>query len=875
MTNGWQIQAVNGEQAQTTSVEQPSDVVDEPITLEEEWVAEEIDEVESGVRRRWIDWLVPSTAIIAMSAWTGFFGWAFREDILAGGSPEQWIGWTINWSVPMLLISVFWLLSMRNSRREAERFGDTAQMLRRESEALEARLTVVNRELSLARDFLGSQSRELDALGRVATDKISTHAEALQNLIQDNGAQVDAIASVSDTALSNMEKLRDELPVISNSARDVSNQIGQAGRTAQEQLGQLVSGFQRLNDFGMASEKQVSALQQSIAATLTKFGDQLDTVEQAAQARFAMLETKGEEFRVEWDGREVKALAAMRKRTDDVRHAIATMADELADKETAQLGHLESRLEILREENDSIARKFAADHNQAMTDLRYRKNTFESELSEAIGKLEALDKQVVGASRKRITALNEEAAKFDGQLTARNAKFMEDVAKFQEEFETREAQTSELLRQRLGQLDDIVSERTQAQSDRIEKIVTQGNEISSKMTELGALLETIESKSVSTREMVDEGLGTFNSKLSAARDELGDTGQSLNDLTETGVRLLEIIQSGASECRDALPQAISQAVGELQGIEAQAISLKGNIDAVHERSAGLSDYVIAARDTLSEADGAIDAFNDKMNESSGENLTRISNLRGALSGLESESERVAAKANQELTDAIGGLEEAAKRAFTAIEMDTGEQLQALAKEIGAKASASIEQSLRAESEDAIERLEEASARSSEGAIETTKQLRDQLTKVNELAGNLEERVSRAREKAQEQVDSDFARRMALITESLNSNAIDIAKGLSEEVSDTAWAAYLKGDRGIFARKTVRLLSNVEAREIMDLYESDHAFRENVSRYIHDFEGMLRNVLSTRDGNALGVTLLSSDIGKLYVALAQSIERLRE
>jgi len=115
----------------------------------------------------------------------------------------------------------------------------------------------------------------------------------------------------------------------------------------------------------------------------------------------------------------------------------------------------------------------------------------------------------------------------------------------------------------------------------------------------------------------------------------------------------------------------------------------------------------------------------------------------------------------------------------------------------------------------------------------------------------------------------------LITESLNSNAIDIAKGLSQDVSDTAWAAYLKGDRGIFARKSVRLVSNIEAREVVELFEADHDFREHVSRYIHDFESMLRNVLSTRDGNALGVTLLSSDIGKLYVALAQSIERLRD
>jgi hypothetical protein len=48
----------------------------------------------------------------------------------------------------------------------------------------------------------------------------------------------------------------------------------------------------------------------------------------------------------------------------------------------------------------------------------------------------------------------------------------------------------------------------------------------------------------------------------------------------------------------------------------------------------------------------------------------------------------------------------------------------------------------------------------------------------------------------------------------------------------------------------------------------------VNRYIHDFESMLRRILADRDSSALGVTMLSSDMGKLYVALAQAIERLR-
>ena len=84
-----------------------------------------------------------------------------------------------------------------------------------------------------------------------------------------------------------------------------------------------------------------------------------------------------------------------------------------------------------------------------------------------------------------------------------------------------------------------------------------------------------------------------------------------------------------------------------------------------------------------------------------------------------------------------------------------------------------------------------------------------------------------------------------------------------------------GARGGAEYAAVRLLDAGEARQIASLYDSDVAFREQVNRYIHDFEGMLRTMLSTRDGHAIGVTLLSSDMGKLYVALAQGIERLRD
>ncbi|OZA57895.1 MAG: hypothetical protein B7X78_09190, partial [Sphingomonadales bacterium 39-62-4] len=227
-----------------------------------------------------------------------------------------------------------------------------------------------------------------------------------------------------------------------------------------------------------------------------------------------------------------------------------------------------------------------------------------------------------------------------------------------------------------------------------------------------------------------------------------------------------------------------------------------------------------------------------------------------------------------VSGAIAQLTDAAGKAGEELRASTAGEVEAIAERLGEQSSAALAKVLQGRAAELIGRLEEAIDAAASASRETAIQMRDQLTKVDELAGNLESRVNRAREKAEEQVDNDFARRAALITESLNSSSIDIAKALSVDVSETAWASYLRGDRGIFTRRAVSLLENAEAKAVQSHYEAESEFREHVNRYIHDFESMLRQLLSTRDGNALGVTLLSSDMGKLYVALAQGIERLR-
>jgi len=266
-------------------------------------------------------------ASLTAIAWTVFFVWANRGVMMTGATPPQWIEWTGQWSLPILLVAVAWLIGMRSSTREAGRFGDAARALGLESAALEERLVHVNRELSLAREFLAAQSRELDYVGRSAAERISEHAGALQALVVDNGAQVEAIAGVSATALANMSELRDNLPVIANSARDVTNQIGGAGRSAKAQLADLVAGFERLNEFGQASERQVLSLRERIDGALEDLNAFSETMDANNAARNAALREEAEAAHAELAAREAEILDAIRARGNPLREELVAAHD--------------------------------------------------------------------------------------------------------------------------------------------------------------------------------------------------------------------------------------------------------------------------------------------------------------------------------------------------------------------------------------------------------------------------------------------------------------------------------------------------------------------------------------------------------------------
>lgn len=815
MNGGSSIRAVEQDGAVTDGQPQTRAEETRPSYPEEDWLLDEESEVADRAPL-FASPLATAVAALALIGWTALFVLGRGPQDFAALGPAGWSEAIVAWSVPALLILFAWYAASQRLGRQSARFRATAKAAAVDVAELETRLSAINRELSLAREFLTQQTRELESHGRVAASRLSQNADRIEALVAENGEEVERIARVSETALANMAKLRDDLPVITNASRDAANAVGSAGERAHGALDTLSSGLSRLNEYGEAGERHVEHFRDQVDQTLTTLGDRVTELEAMADARFTALREQSESFRSELDGREVEALAAA-----------------------------QGRIERLRER-----------------------------LTDAIGEVQQIDEQAMGSAQSRLASLREEAERIDESMKARDREFVDWVDARRTRLEEIERQALEALERRLADIDAGLAERRENHERLAHEIAEAGTDAADQLATASERIAAIADRATTARDTILDATGSLQGRLESGSTGLEELNVTLAEATEAGVRLLELIQAGANHSRDVLPAAMETAEARLEALRENGEKLRRTIDEGADRSERLSAYVIETRDKGEEIFGVADRIDDRLSQTRDTMTENIAALRTALALLDEEAGAVSESTANRLSEAVEQLDSSAEKARGLLSHFVENEGREIGAQIGSNASEAVGAAMRTQADEALAELREATTRSADAARDAARQLRDQLSLVNELAGNLETRVSVARERAEEQVDNDFARRVALITESLNSNAIDIAKGLSSEVTDTAWASYLRGDRGVFTRRAVRLLDNRQAREIAELYDEDEDFRDNVNRYIHDFEAMLRTLLSTRDGNALAVTLLGSEVGKLYVAMAQALERLR-
>jgi hypothetical protein len=449
------------------------------------------------------------------------------------------------------------------------------------------------------------------------------------------------------------------------------------------------------------------------------------------------------------------------------------------------------------------------------------------------------------------------------------------------------------IAQASGDIDAILSnsqEQIQSSLSELRKALGDvGSQTEQEEARIRAMIATISAHIDSSAQQiseVDRVATDQTSKLAFAVSALGEStrtvGSALTDnqlvtqqLIDQSHKLLESLGTANHEISETIPASmdvlslqLSDGVAQIKSALTNAESLEQLSGSMLEKLNGLEQIIATQRDS-------VDALMTQSDAHFAARHDQVDALGSSLRQTQSLLQEMSDEANGQLVTALLRVRESTRAAAESSRKILDDELAHISEQLTEQNRTALANALDAQVASMNAAVREAIERNVELSEAATGLVVKQLAELGEMTTTLEGRIADSKNSFESVQDDSFARRMVLLTESLNSTAIDVTKILSNDITDTAWASYLKGDRGVFTRRAVRLIDSKEAKIIANHYGNDSEFREHVNRYVHDFEGIMRLLLSTRDGNAIGVTLLSSDIGKLYVALAQAIERLRK
>ncbi len=119
---------------------------------------------------------------------------------------------------------------------------------------------------------------------------------------------------------------------------------------------------------------------------------------------------------------------------------------------------------------------------------------------------------------------------------------------------------------------------------------------------------------------------------------------------------------------------------------------------------------------------------------------------------------------------------------------------------------------------------------------------------------------------------DFLQNASSILDKLQTFSIDMAHIFTPKAEDMLWKKYYEGDKAVFMRYITRMINETQHKQIKDLYLNNIEFQQAITRYMTEFEDMTKMVQNEDDNKLLMSILIGSDIGRLYMVLADVLRR---
>src|SRR3954452_2048905 len=543
--------------------------------------------------------------------------------------------------------------------------------------------------------------------------------------------------------------------------------------------------------------------------------------------------------------------------------------------------------EQLRTAGTESARK-TAQFGQQVNDLTEKTREADQIVAEATDRLAARLAEIESAGAAASGRVNEAEAGLSGALDALLERTSATLIEIRSGIDVQSSAVAALVEQASAGIGKVGAETSESLANNLEhansslegmanRVAEQERASERMVAEIDRGLAMIDQRFAELASHGDERANNFLGSLTRARGELdtlatmaSSQDDAIGSLADRTAALRESIDRLTAEVREGVGTAIGEAQGGADRLAELAGGLRPEVGWIRDAAVEAGEQISMTASKMAEQQDQFAAFLASVDDGVGDAQSKLTELASMLAQVEREAASLSSETGPSLVAALVQVQEAAghaaERAREAIEKVIPET----AGKLSAKTRDALEQVIRESIEDRLREVENVAARAVDSAREASDRLTQQMLTLRQSAAALEQHIEQTNKDQREKDSEVFARRVSLLIDSMHSAAIDVGKILSDEIDDKAWGAYLKGNRGVFTRRAVRLIGGSETRAIRAHYESDLEFQRSVNRYVHDFEAMLRRVLAERDGGMMAVTLMSSDMGKLYAALAQAI-----
>jgi len=577
---------------------------------------------------------------------------------------------------------------------------------------------------------------------------------------------------------------------------------------------------------------------------------------------------------------------ALDRAAESARNDIAVLIEDLPRAEQSAMAVAEQ----LRAVGGESALK-ASELGQQVTALSERTREADHLMSEATDRLAARLAEIDTAGSAASSRVREAESAFSGSLDLLLDRASTSLDEIRSGIDAQAAAVAALVQQAsagLGKAGMQASESLAANIDRanmsiegLSNRVAEQDRASQRMiAEIDRGLALIDERFAELAANGDSRANHFLEALTRARTELdtlaaqsGSQDSAIGSLAERTEALRESISRLAGEIRDGVGTMLGEAQGGADRLAASAGAIRPEMAWIRDAAAEASDRVASAGSQIGEQQDRFAALLASVDEGVGKAQSKLAELASVITQAEREANSLSAETGPALVTALLQVKEAAAHAAERARESIEGIIPASAAKLSEETRAALERVVRESVEEQLREVEQVAARAVESARSASGRLTQQMVALGQTAAALEQHIEDTSKEQREKDSEAFARRVSLLMDSMNSAAIDVGKILSDEIDDKAWDSYIKGNRGVFTRRAVRLLGGSETRAIKAHYDAEPEFQQSVNRYIADFEAMLRRVVAERDGGIIAVTLMSSDMGKLYAALAQ-IDRRR-